>query len=252
MKRIAFWMASGKNFIDEARNSSNELKAVMPELERALFTPDPVKPKEFDRVAMLPERTPMHWFADRLRYFPTIVDLLEDYNECLYLDSDTNFIYSFWEIFDTLKRFDIAVPMGARRVTGDTLHDLPDSFAEYELGVIVFKRNDRVRNLFMTWDRLHRTHPHLYGNNSQRSFRDAVWECDDLMIDRLPSEYGLRWSFGEFMSLKVKILHGRYYEHPLSPTIEDVKKIVNSHDGMRIWSPRDPHWNEGTILRRHD
>lgn len=252
MKRIAFWIASGKKFIDEAVSSSMELNSIMPELERALFTPDPIKPQGFDKVTSLPRRLGKYWYMDRTRYFNIAFEMLEDYDQCLYLDSDTNFIQPFPEIFCILERFDIAAPMGARRITGGTLLNLPDSFAEYELGVIVFRRNKRVQEFFEKWKSLQWAQPDFYGNNSQRSFRDAVWLCEDLRIDRLPSEYGLRWNFGEFMSLSVKILHGRYYEHPLSPTIEDVKQIVNMHDGMRIWSPRDPNWRDGTIPRRHD
>ena len=71
----------------------------------------------------------------------------------------------------------------------------------------------------------------------------------ELKIERIPSEYALRWGFGVFMSLPVKILHGRPSgpHYPNSPTIEDVKRIVNEHLDMRIWSPRDPDWRDGVI-----
>ena len=251
-RRIAFWIVSGEKFMDEARVCSSELRAVMPHLEQALFTPDDVDKGDFNRMAKLSPRIGKYWYLDRANYWNLAFDLLKDFDECIYFDTDVNFIYPFPEIFDTLKRFDIAIPMGARRVTGATHEKLPDCFAEYELGVIVFRRNDRVKKLLETWRDLHWAHHEIYGNNSQRSFREAVWNCPDLKIDRLPSEYGLRWPFGEFMSLPVKIIHGRYSPHPLSPTIEDVKRVVNSHDGMRIWSPRDPNWREGTIPRAHD
>jgi len=252
MKRIAFWIVSGEKHIKEARASSVELNKVMPDLERALLTPDPVDGRGFDRVAVLPGQVEKYWILERTKYFCMAFDLMAGYDQCLYLDSDTNFIHPFWEIFDVLSRFDIAAPMGARRVTGDTIHGLPGSFAEYELGVMVFKRNERVGKLFEMWRDIYLSNQDFYGPCDQRSFREAVWLCDDLKIDRLPSEYGLRWNFGEFMSMTVKILHGRCRPHPLSPTIDDVKRIVNMHDGMRIWSPRDPGWRDGTIPRRHD
>ena len=252
MRRVAFWIVSGEKFGKEARISSSELRNVMPNLDQVIFTPDNVEKGSFDRLVTLSPRIGDYWYLDRANYFKYAFEFLDDYTECLYLDTDTNFIHPFPEIFDVLERFDIAVPMGARRVTSKTVRELPACFPEYELGVIVFKRDEAVKNLLAKWKDLHWAYPDLYGNNSQGSFREAVWNSPDLKIDRLPSEYGLRWPFGEFMSLKVKIIHGRYSPHPLSPTIEDVKRIVNSHDGMRIWSPRDPNWSAGTIPRAHD
>jgi hypothetical protein len=51
------------------------------------------------------------------------------------------------------------------------------------------------------------------------------------------------------MSLEVKILHGRPMgsNYPDSPTIEEVKGIVNDHLDMRVWSPRDKDWRDGVI-----
>ncbi|GAG31863.1 unnamed protein product, partial [marine sediment metagenome] len=69
-------------------------------------------------------------------------------------------------------------------------------------------------------------------------------------IERIPTEYALRWPFGVFMSLPVKILHGRepnFSLWPNAPQISDVREIVNAHTDMRIWSPRDVNWKEGVI-----
>ena len=255
MKPVVFWISSGeKRFTEEARSCSIELHGIMPELERVLFTTDETSSDGFDRVAMLPPRIGEYWYLDRIRYHNMAFDLLEEYDACLYFDSDVNFISPFPELFRMMERFDIVAPVGSRRVTGGTFKELPPCFPEYELGVILFKRNARVKAMFREWEHLHWAHPEIYGNNDQRSFREAVWNSPDLKIERIPTEYALRWPFGVYMSLEVKILHGREPDRRLwaeTAGVEDVKKIVNAHLDMRIWSPRDPRWRDGVIPGPH-
>jgi hypothetical protein len=249
MKRVVFWISAGEKFIEEARRCSKELREVMPGMVHILFTPEETTDDGFDRLAKLPERTAEYWYLDSVRYFNMAFDMLVDYDECLYFDSDINFLSPFPELWRMLERFDIAAPMGSRRVTGDTFQELPPCFPEYELGLILFRRNAVVKELFVEWERLHWAHPNIYGSNDQRSFREAVWNIPEVKIERIPSEYHLRWPFGVFMSLEVKILHGRPLGEwdPDAPTIDDVKGIVNSHLDMRVWSARSPRWRDGVI-----
>lgn len=253
MNRVVFWIESGdQRYVEEARRCSIELHGLMPELERVLFTPDDVDGDGFDRVAMLPPRIARHWFLDSIRYFNMAYDLLDEYDTCLYLDSDVNFLAPFPELFRMTERFDVVAAIGSRRITSPTVQELPACFPEYELGVILFKRNDAVKELFDEWQRLHWTYPYIYGNNDQPSFREAVWNTPDVKVERIPSEYALRWPFGVFMALQVKILHGREEIdrtfHPEACSLENVREIVNERLGMRIWSPRSDNWQEGIIL----
>ena len=250
MKKVVFWIAHKERFVEEARRCSMELHGVMPEIERVLFTPDNTSSEGFDRIAKLPRRKSKLWYCDSVRYFNMAFDLLNEYDACLYLDSDVNFLAPFPELFRMMERFDVVAPVGSRRVTGGTYIDLPDCFPEYEIGVVLFRRNAIVKKLFEEWRRLHLAHTDIYGENDMRSFREAVWNTPEIKIERIPTEYALRWPFGVYMSLEVKILHGREPDFscwPNSPTIEDVKRIVNEHLEMRIWSPRDKNWEEGVI-----
>jgi len=253
MNPVVFWIESGdQRYVEEARSCSIEIHSLMPELDRILFTPDDVDGEGFDRVAILPPRTAEYWFLDSIRYFNMAYDWLDEYETCLYLDSDIDLLAPFPELFRMTERFDIAAAIGSRRVTAPTVQELPPCFPEYELGVILFKRCDAVKELFTEWERLHWAHPVLYGNNDQPSFREAVWNTPGVRIERIPSEYALRWPFGAFMSLEVKILHGREEIdrnfHPEACSIFDVKRIVNKELGMRVWSPRSKRWREGVIL----
>ena len=175
MNRVAFWIESGDHrYVEEARRCSKELHGLMPDLERVLFTTDAVDWEGFDRVAILPPRAWGYWFLDSICYFNMAFDFLDGYDVCLYFDSDINFMLPFPELFRMMERFDIVAAMGSRRVTKPTVQDLPGCFPEYELGVILFKRNDVVKKLFKEWERLHLKHHHIYGNNDQPSFREAV------------------------------------------------------------------------------
>lgn len=250
MRNVVFWIASREKFVEEARQCSIELHGVMPELERVLFTPDETNSDGFDRVAILPPRISELWYRDSVRYFNMAFDLLYEYDVCLYFDSDVNFLAPFPELFRMVERFDIVAPVGSRRVTGPTFQELPPCFPEYEIGVVLFRRNAIVKELFEEWERLHWAHTDIYGENDMRSFREAVWNTPDVKIERIPTEYALRWPFGVFMSLPVKILHGRepdFSAWPNAPQISDVRRIVNDHLEMRIWSPRDVNWKEGVI-----
>jgi len=250
MRKVVFWIAAKERYIEEARECSRELHGVMPELERVLFTPDDTSSDGFDRVAQLPPRVSDLWYRDSVRYFNMAFDLMREYDVCLYLDTDVNFLAPFPELFRMVERFDIVAPVGSRRVTGATVQELPPCFPEYEIGVVLFRRNVIVKQLFEEWARLHWEHTDVYGENDMRSFREAVWNTPELKIERIPTEYALRWPFGVYMSLEVKILHGRepdYSQWPNAPQISDVRRIVNEHMDMRIWSPRDKNWAEGVI-----
>ncbi len=256
MRQGAFWIVSDEKFAAEAQVSASELRDVMPYVARVLFTCEPTHEPHagagvFNHVVFIPPPTAEYWYLDSVIYFNIALDWLriEGIAQAIYFDSDVNFIAPFPEIFRMLKRFDIVAPIGSRRVTGATFEPLPNCFPEYEIGVVAFNVVPIIRELFERWRDLHWEHPDVYGNNDMRSFREAVWNTPELKIERIPSEYALRWPFGVFMSLEVKILHGRAMGDgfPDSPTIEEVKAIVNSHLDMRVFQPRDSRWRDGVM-----
>lgn len=261
MKRAAFWIVSDKKYADEAKVGAAELREHMPDLDQILFTceettADYPDQGTINQVIFIAPPIEQYWYLDSVKYFNWAFDelMISGYDQALYLDSDTNFLAPFPELFDMLHRFDIVAPVGSRRVTGATFHDLPLCFPEYEIGVVAFNVIGTIQSLFTIWRNLHHEHPEVYGNNDMRSFREAVWLMRDLRIERIPTEYALRWPFGVFVSLEVKILHGRPMGDgwPDSPTLDEVKAIVNQHLDMRVWSPRDPRWRDGVIPKDYE
>jgi len=249
MNDVAFWITSGeRKFFDEAVWSALTMAEHMPDIPRVMCTPDDRDHDVFDEIIHLPPcEHPEMWYLDSIRYFRIANEAFRNYDRMLYLDSDTIVLQPFPEVFDMLERFDVVGIMGSRRITGATFKQLPQSFPEFEIGVTGFRRGDVIDRLLQQWLELHTAHPEIYGNNDQRSFREALWNIRELQIGTMPSEYGCRWPFGVFVSLPVKILHGRSCNTPGHPTNDDVARIINEHYEMRIWSPRTPNWNEGVI-----
>lgn len=248
MNKCAFWICGGKeSFYHEAVNSATELAEVMPDLDRFLFCNKERKHPIFKKCALLPEPRGEYWYLDSVIYFNIAYDLLckDGYMQMLYLDADTNFLHPFPELFEMAAMFDVVGVMGSRRVTGATFKPVPLPFAEFEIGVTIFAHNDLVRRLLLHWRELHWAHPEVYGNNDQRSFREALWDfLPEIRIGTAPTEYGCRWPFGTFVSLQVKILHGRPGDDK-GPSIQFVKDHINEHSDMRVWTPRSAYWREG-------
>ena len=254
MNKCAFWIASTKErYYHEAVASAESMAKHMPDVKRILFMTEQHDFPIFDARIMLPSRQHENWYLDSTKYFNIAYDAMDGFDQMLYLDTDTRVILPFPELFDMAERFDVVGVMGSRRVTGATCYPIPLAFAEFEIGVTVFKRSRIVKRLLIYWKRLHHEYPGVYGANDQRSFREAMWDMliDGLTIGTAPSEYGCRWPFGTFVSLLVKILHGRPGDHN-SPDMDFVEKIINEHTDMRVWTPRSPYWKEGVWPKNYE
>ena len=254
MNKCAFWIVSTKErYYHEAVASAESMKRHMPEVARYLFMTEKHDFPVFDGCLMLPKRKHENWYLDSTNYFNIAYDALDGYDQMLYLDTDTRVIAPFPELFQMAERFDVVGVMGSRRVTGATFKPIPLAFAEFEIGVTVFNRNDLVKRLLYHWKLIHHTHPDVYGANDQRSFREAMWDLlpEGLTIGTAPTEYGCRWPFGVFVSLQVKILHGRPGDDK-GPDMDFVEKIINEHSDMRVWTPRSKHWREGVQPPNYD
>ena len=254
MNKCAFWIVSTKErYYHEAVASAESMAKHMPYINRILFMTEQHNFPIFDASIMLPSRQHDNWYLDSIRYFNIAYDAMDGFEQMLYLDTDTRVILPFPEVFEIMDRFDIAGVMGSRRITGATANPIPLAFPEFEIGVTVFRRNEIVKETLELWQKLHSSYPDIYGANDQRSFREALWIASKsgLKIHTMPCEYGLRWPFGVFVSLLVKILHGRPGDHN-SPDMDFVEKIINEHTDMRVWTPRSPYWREGVWPHNYD
>lgn len=148
----------------------------------------------------------------------------------LYLDSDTYVIDPVPELWELLERFDLAAAHAPGRQTAPTVERIPETFPEFNIGVIAQRNNGPVKRLWR--DVLGRitTHFDNYGNNDQAPLREALWNNQEVRLAVLPPEYNCRFNFGTFVTGRVKILHGR-------GDFARVAASLNAQVGMRTWQP---------------
>lgn len=187
MKRGVLYIAFGENFIKELKFSAESVKKYNPDLEITVFTDKPFESEFVDNVQTMEIRH-LRPKIDYIKYTP--------YDETLFLDTDTIVNHSLSDLFEILQKYDIALAHDLarkRKKFKDTIPEygkIPYSFSEVNTGVIAFKKNEKVINLFEMW----RQNFYKYYNVvpwDQPSFRISAWASDASMYV-LPVEYNIR------------------------------------------------------------
>lgn len=149
---------------------------------------DPIKQATvFDKIIIRNDNT-KHTFEYRISSFINAFTL--GYDRILFLDSDAVFINErAYDVFELLDNFDIAVAHAPARIVGD-IPDVPQSFPEFNCGVVVAKNNRKVRRFFEEFLKTYTdqcfNHPH-----DQGAFRYTLY-YSNLRIATLPPEYNNR------------------------------------------------------------
>jgi len=120
-----------------------EMMAILQELQRRrshiAFVVDDVKLIQesgisYDQILVL--ENPLYGYEDKLSGM-----MLAPYEHTLFLDADTYVVRPIPELFQLLDRFDIAAKHNSRRRAA-FLEDVPDSFPEYNTGVVAYHVGD--------------------------------------------------------------------------------------------------------------
>jgi len=222
-KQGVIYIAVGPACIGEALTSAASLKRVMPGLPVTLFCDQIMSDQLLDQVVPV-ERN--HWDPsvkiDHIANSP--------YEHTLFLDADTYITGDLSELLSILDRFDVALAHSPVR-TSYRPDAVPDSFPEFNSGVILFRQSTSVRDLFSRWadyyardlERLRRgeigwrrAHENTFYHGDlpdQPTLREALY-CSDLRVATLPPEYNCRFSLPGFVDGQVKILHGKSLHLP--------------------------------------
>lgn len=181
----------GKDYyFREAEHSARSIKKMYPDLSITLFTDKDPKIKHIDNVKIVSVG------SVRIKQ-----ECLYDspYNNTLYIDTDTEIVGSIIEVFDLMDRFDIAATHDLMRKNPrhsemwPEYSKVPDGFPEFAGGVILFKRAPVVEDFFKLWQKNFAAWYKLTGEiRDQPSFRVSLWQCKDLHIHTLPSEFNIR------------------------------------------------------------
>lgn len=200
------YFATGEQFVNEAVESCLSLKRKNESVHVTLFTDgesDNIEP--FDDIVQVPPSDAP--FYDRISAFRS-----SRYEKTLYLDTDTIVVGDINPLFDLLERFDVIAAHNETRDTAapetkfETVSiDVPDSFPEYQCGVLGFTNSSTVDELFADWET--RYEPYRYQNVlDQPFFRESLYHSE-VQLGTLPPEYNLLVNYPGYIQEKAKILH---------------------------------------------
>jgi hypothetical protein len=237
MKTAVVWIAGGESYTIDAITSRDSLKRWNPDIPCILATDVKNIPTGYDGLIELsPRRYPAIWYLDSTRYVGEAFNALRnDFDSILFLDTDTYIAAPIDDLFELADRFDICVSHGVTRQTTNTINPIPNSFPEFEIGVMLVQTNERVKNLFADWLELYEKHSEVYKNNDQGPLREALWINKYINMYVLTEEYHCRWGFGSCVVSTVRILHSRSCgENPHTNAMAALE--VNAVGGRRLFN----------------
>ena len=237
MKTAVVYIAGGESYCEDAVASRDSLKRFHPDLPCIIATDAKNVPAGYDGLVKLsPRRYPDMWYLDSTRYVGEAFDTLRnDFDSLLFLDTDTYIAAPIDDLFELANRFDICVSHGVTRQTTNTFGVIPNSFPEFEIGVMLVKTNERVKNLFADWLELYENHAESYRNNDQGPLREALWINKHVNMYTFTEEYHCRWGFGVCVVSTVRILHSRSCgdnQHTNAMAAEE----INAIGGRRLFN----------------
>lgn len=129
------------------------------------------------------------------------------FSHTLFLDCDTWVTGDIAPLFELLERFDVAAAHAPIRSMFD-LDDVPDSYPEFNTGVLALRRSPGTRALLQDWlseyDALLPLDP---PSKDQPAFRRAAY-LSGLRIATLTPEWNQRFALDGYQNQAARILHG--------------------------------------------
>jgi hypothetical protein len=200
MDRGVLYIASGSSYIEEAIASAESIKSHA-DLPVTLVADRSVDEPCFDTVIEADDF--QYHYGDSVLQIPEL-----PYQKTLLLDTDTIISDDIEELFELIEQFDIAAATIAdSEFTLST--DVPESFPEYNTGVVLFNKNEQTTKFIDEWKSVYRTYLNEGVRMNQPSFREVLYRSE-LRVATLPTEYNCRGNFGGYLNKKVKILHGSF------------------------------------------
>ena len=223
------YVATGSGYLAEARRSAESVRQHHPNIPICLITDQEVAADAVFSTVQAPQGCVEHKPIDKL------LALEAPYARCVFLDTDTFVLDDLTPLFALLDRFEIAAHQDVNRGWNYTLPDVPLAFSEFNTGVLAFRNEPAVHELFRDWRRHYEELRATLGFiNDQPSFRRALFHSR-LRVAPLPSEFHFLGNFPNSVLWKVRLIHAR----------GDYARIaadVNKNLGGRAYIP-----NVGTV-----
>lgn len=232
-RRAAFWICNADNarYAYEAAISAKSVRENLG-IDTVLFTNIIVDDlPEFDVITPLPERKFEGWYQNQVWYFNRAVDFLQDYDQLLYLDTDTYICRSDMDVWRILDHYDMALGHAAGRGGTPTAVGCPSEFATLGVGVNFFRNTPKMRRFFDDWLRMFIAHYDIYQETDEAPFRDLLFlNNHGVSYFVLAPEEHCRFGFGVWLNGRASILHGRV-DTPLA----EIAKEINRYSSMRLY-----------------
>ncbi|MBD2491108.1 glycosyltransferase [Aulosira sp. FACHB-615] len=219
------YVATGQGYRDEALKSADTLKRSQPGAKICLVTDKaPQKQTLFDDVVVVE--------SENVTFSPLDKTLAVrcPYERVVFLDTDTSVVGELKELFEILNGFEIALLPETKRGWDYELPDVPQPFAEFNTGVIVFRNDARINALFEQWRQMYqqlRQNPGLV--NDQPSFRRVLFHSD-IRVAPLPSEFHFLGNTENYIMWDARLIHAR-------GDLEAIASQVNRRLGSRVYIP---------------
>ncbi len=233
------YIVSGKEYIREAAVSARSAKKQMPDISVAIVTNDQVNHACFDDVVILEDKVMRHDFGDHVLHIDKA-----PYDKAIKCDSDLYFDDSIEDIFKLLDHFDIAVAQAPLRHATDRVQipeikNIPDSFPEYQGGVVAFNHNDQFVDFKLRWEDAYNSVLEEGEISNQAALRAALYHSD-CRIATLPPEYNCLFRMPGAVNGKVKAFHGRLIETggrgaPKRADVEQAIQTINRREDLRAF-----------------
>jgi len=187
---VVYGVSGAERNLLECVFSAQSIKRIHPDLNISLFVDDVNEKKIRDRSCF--DKITIIKNPNRRNKLDAI--LQSPYERTLYLDNDTELKKPILlEAFRLLDRFDIALTHAPLKRVCTNIEHIPNSFPEFNGGVILFKDSPEVKSVMQRWnDDYHaRNMRTRYGHRDQPYLRRALWESD-LRIATLLPDYNNR------------------------------------------------------------
>lgn len=223
------YIANGRRYVDEAITSARSLRRVDGAAQITLVTDTRVASDVFDVVVLRPFEVDS-WRAGLAYKVGHLFDG-SSYDRVFFVDTDTYFCRDCSELFALLDYYDLCIADAPNDTSEIALENGPlKGYYPYNTGVIVFRRNEVNRELFVKWLEVYQAKISRYQHDQGPLMEALLGSRSRVYV--LRSVYNAKLSFHvSFMAGEVKIIHGR------SDDFERVRSILNATPVNRSWDP---------------
>ncbi len=162
------------------------------------------------------------------------------FERTIYLDSDTFVVEEIGHLLALLDNYDVAVAY-APAYRGLEDPEVPAAFYEFNTGVVVWRRGDRVAAFMRDWEETYlawlREEPFPGAGKASRgrradqpAFRRCAWK-HGLRLFVLAPEYNLRLGYPSTVVERVRVIHGEHDDY------DALADQLNRNPRPRTWPP---------------